>query len=246
MFVKRIRDPKFQLCLILGIWNFELWPAWFSLYFLQTSSWQSMAITLQDDLFGRIMVMWRDRCHKKNNRCLETVYSLKDVGSIIAQGVCLIIWLNKLNHFGWMSQVQLCAIHPFETDRIHVARCWVKLCHRDGWISVVWFPSSYLLGCIKIKDFKQSLVFSCKSAIVTYIYIYIYLYICRNYPFLGYYWFCNLETDLIFSTPTWKRRRQKWFFFRVVEVPPRSSASLLRHPCRPNDKVELSAWLGDP
>ena len=185
-----------------------------------------MAITLQDDLFGRIMVMWRDRCHKKTNRCLETVYSLKDVGSIIAQGVpwsfdstnwiILVGWVK----FSWEGQkevfwegskvstpqnvkktklcfngrlhiqmnpwivdaplgmimkmatrIEPCAIHPFETDRIHVARCWVKFCHRDGWISVGWFPSSYLLGCIKIKDFKQGLVFSCKSVIVMCTYV---------------------------------------------------------------------------
>ena len=112
---------------------------------------------------------------------------LEDVGSIIAQGVpwsfdstnWIILVGVKFGSSTWddhencYSNWTLC--HPrIETRRIHVVGCWVKLCHRDGWISVGWFQSSYLLGGIEIKDFKQGLVFSCKSAIVIQLYIYKY------------------------------------------------------------------------
>lgn len=59
-------------------------------------------------------VLWRDRCPEKPNQCLEKVLCFSiSPWSMILFGRCwfnhcsrnsLIIWLDKLNHFGW-SQV---------------------------------------------------------------------------------------------------------------------------------------------
>lgn len=118
---------------------------------------QSLLKEFLDHLTQQIESFWLDESSWKASHSCEPMNSR----------------FSTWDHEDLYSNWTLC--HPrIETRRIHVVGCWVKLCHRDGWISVGWFQSSYLLGGIKIKDFKQGLVFPSKSAIVIQLYIYKY------------------------------------------------------------------------
>ena len=190
---------EIQLCLILGDVKFwaVLWPTWFGLYFYKPHSGNQSQSQQHCRTICLVESWWCDVIGVPKNptgvwrRSLVSAFPnevwccLEDVGSIIAQGIPwsfdstnwiilvgvkfgLSTWDDHENRYSnWTLW------HPWiETRRIHVVGCWVKLCHRDGWISVGWFQSSYLLGGIKIKDFKQGLVFSCKSAIAIHLQIY--------------------------------------------------------------------------